>query len=65
MLAALRGIDAPMLDLYPAFRAEIAGADHRPLFNTANSHYSPYGRAFVAAAIAAQLEKLAPWMVKR
>ena len=57
----LAGIDVPLLDLYPAFRAQIARADHRPLFNTADTHYSQYGREFTAQAIFEKLQALHWW----
>jgi len=61
LMDAIKGIDAPVLDLYPAFRAEIAKADHHPLFLTANTHYSTWGRAFVAQSIYDELVRLQPW----
>jgi hypothetical protein len=61
MLAAIGDVDAPKLDLYPAFRAEIASPDHRSLFDVADVHYSSFGRAFVAAAIAKKLEEMQTW----
>lgn len=64
MLSVLAGIDVPLLDLYPAFREEIGRVDHRALFNTTDTHYSPYGREFVARSIDAELLKLAPWTSK-
>jgi len=64
LLSVVAGNGAPLLDLYPAFREEIARPEHRPLFNTADTHYSPYGREFVAGAIYAELLKRAPWASK-
>lgn len=61
LLAIIKGIDVPVLDLYPAFRDEIAQPDHRPLFLTANTHYSAYGREFVAGKIYDELLRLQPW----
>lgn len=64
LLQVLAGVDVPLLDLYPVFRAELARRDHHPLFNTANTHYSPYGRALVANAIYEAMVSRAPWNAK-
>ncbi len=61
ILGVLHGLDVPVLDLYPIFRAELAKPDRRPLFSTSDVHYSPYGRGVVAGAIFAELERLQPW----
>jgi hypothetical protein len=60
-LNVLGDVDVPKLDLYPAFRAELARPDRWPLFNSADHHYSPFGRALVASEIARKLEELHPW----
>lgn len=61
MVDAIAGIDVPILDLYPVFRAELAKPDRRPLFSTSDIHYSPYGREVAATAIFAELQGLEPW----
>jgi hypothetical protein len=61
LLNAIAGIDAPVVDLYPVFRAELAKPDRRPLFSTSDVHYSPYGREVAADAIFAELQGLQPW----
>jgi len=61
MVDAIAGIDVPVVDLYPVFRAELAKPDRRPLFSTSDIHYSPYGREVAAGAIFAELQGLQPW----
>jgi DNA-binding beta-propeller fold protein YncE len=60
LLDAIAGIEVPVVDLYPAFRAELAKPDRRPLFSTSDIHYSPYGREVAAGAIFAELQRLEP-----
>jgi len=61
LLNALQGIYVPTLDLFPAFRSEIASNAHRPLYITGDIHLTEHGRELVAGEITRFLEKLAPW----
>jgi sugar lactone lactonase YvrE len=61
MVAALAGLNIPTLDLYPAFRAEIASPAHRPLYITGDVHLTEHGRELAASEIARYLEGLSPW----
>jgi hypothetical protein len=64
ILAIISGLGVPVLDLYPAFRSEIARPDHPALFSTTDHHYSPYGREFLAQCIFAELLRQKLWSAK-
>ena len=53
-----------LIDTYPDFQDE-ARHPSAPMTGTVDSHYSVFGRAVLARAIAHGLEKLAPWASER
>jgi len=61
LFAALQGIDVPTLDLFHAFRNELASVAHRPLYIAGDIHLTYHGRELVASEVARFLETLAPW----
>lgn len=63
-LRLLSAMDAPVLDLYPAFREEMISPNHRPLFYTNDAHYSEYGRRLIASEIFRKLQEIKPWSAR-
>lgn len=64
IMSALRDVGAPVLDLWPDFRAEESSADGRPLYGTFDYHFSLFGRAYVGNLIARKLMQLEGWASK-
>ncbi len=60
LTAALRATGAPVLDLWPTFRA-VEGATPGVLYPTQDLHFSPMGRKIVGDAIARELIRIKPW----
>ncbi len=57
----LASVDAPSLDLWPAFFDELRSPEHRPLFSTDDAHLTVHGRELIGNAIATKLLLLHPW----
>jgi len=61
LTAALNASGARVTNLWPAFVAAEAAANHPPLFMTEDPHFTVHGRAIVAKGAADALEQLHPW----
>ena len=64
LMSVLQQAGVPSVDLWRAFRADIASPEHRPLYSTLDTHFSPYGNEIAARANATQLQRLAPWKAR-
>ncbi|PZR59031.1 MAG: hypothetical protein DLM50_02010 [Candidatus Meridianibacter frigidus] len=59
--SAIRKSGVPVIDLWPAFQADLASPSHRALYATEDPHFSVHGREVAAAEIAKALLKMRPW----
>ncbi len=56
--------DVPSVDMFPAFALHERDADRTALFSAYDHHFSNYGRTVAAEALAAAVERLAPWAAR-
>lgn len=61
MLSAVKASRAPYLDMANVFVREELSATHRPLFQSWDPHFTPYGNTVFAAALVRAIEKARPW----
>jgi len=63
--AAVRKSGVPLIDLWPAFEADLRSPAHRALFGSEDPHFSLHGREVAGAQIARALLASQPWRSRR